>query len=87
MAQGVPGRLCGSRGTPALRYRSAAVGRGAEFHGFRTRSTDLSWNTIALFRSRTDPPKLTCVVAGQSQYRAKYGTVMKEERKKTKEES
>lgn len=42
MAQGVSGRLRGSRGTSAFRDRSAAVSRGAQFHGFRTRSADLS---------------------------------------------
>lgn len=42
MAQGVPGRLRGSRGTSAFRDRSAAIGRGAQFHSFRTRGADLS---------------------------------------------
>lgn len=55
MAQGVPGRLRGSRGTSAFRDRSAAVGRGAQFHGFRTRDADLSrHNIIAISTNSQD---------------------------------
>lgn len=77
MAQGVPGRLCGSRGTPAFRNCPAAAGRRAQFHGFRTRSADLSYMRTLRERILLNDPE---TIAECRRSIAREGTVFGEER-------